>query len=368
MCFRSTMPSATERVESASTGVATTGMSLYWLNDTSTSATAVAELGPVIFRIIVIVIATVGALANATVLYTLCKSKQLKMQAVNMLFINQMSLDLFSCVSVIVTYSLWIDNVYLSGTSGYLLCIFLLSDNTLWFGLYGSKVSLVSIAIERYVKIVHPIWHKRNFRPWMTYLGVSAAWIIGALASFVVGTLTTVVVDGQCFWGAVWPGDALKTIYAILNFTLFFVMILLVFAFCYGRIVLAVRRQARTFAVQHANNPLANANSIQSLRIQMNAVKTMIAISAAFVIFWLPIDCLALISMINDSLYSLTDVYYVSLFAANFNMCTNPFIYAAKYDLVKSYLMKHTPCCKNAIMNSQSVNVIPLPTGLTSHR
>lgn len=186
-----------------------------------------------------------------------------------------------------------------------------------------------------------------------------------------MGTFTTVVVDGQCLWGAVWSSNASKTFCGVFNFILFFLMILVAFGFCYGKIIMVVRRQSRTFAQQHVNNPLAKANNIHSLRIQMNAVKTMITVSGAFVMFWLPLDCLTLILMVNDTISSTIDVYnvyYTTLFAAYFNMCTNPFIYAVKYDLVKNYLIGIIHCRKRAVVNSTTISVIPLhPTHPTAH-
>jgi hypothetical protein len=123
------------------------------------------------FEAAVITIGVTGTLANGLVLYILSASNQMKKQAVNILIVNQLSLDLFGSFWLAVIYSVKIANIYIEGSTGYWVCIFIISEDFSWFGIYGSKLNLMIIAVERYFKIVHPIWHKKNARSWMTYGG-----------------------------------------------------------------------------------------------------------------------------------------------------------------------------------------------------
>jgi hypothetical protein len=304
------------------------------------SKSSQADVGKLVFRSMVIAISTIGTFANVLVIYVLCVSKELKKHALNVLFINQLSLDLFSCVWLVITYLLKNTNVHLDGTAGYWLCSVVMSDGMVWCGLYGSKVNLVTIAAERYLKIVHPLWHKNNFRPWMTFLAVAVAWLIGGFYSFLLSFLTSVSANGACIWGVVWSSDLSKSAYAVATFVIFFALVLVSFLFCYGHIIRTLRRQARVFAVQHVNNPLAKTNNMQALRVQINAIKTMIIVSAAFVVCWLPCDVTSTIYVFYDGSSLLSQIYYVTLFLAIFNVCLNPFIYAAKYNTVKGYFLR----------------------------
>ena len=72
------------------------------------------------FQWIVVVVGLVGAAANALVLYAMAASQQHKKQ---LLIFNQNALDLASCVFLVLTYSVKLCNVHLSGTTGYWLCI-----------------------------------------------------------------------------------------------------------------------------------------------------------------------------------------------------------------------------------------------------
>jgi len=123
-----------------------------------------------LFRAVIVIIGFVGVLANGTVLTALAASKEIKKELFNVLFVNQVSFDLYSSVMLIVTFFMKIfPRVHMSGTLGYVLCSLFYGETILWFGLNGSMLNLAAITVERYVKIVFPIWYKSKFRPWMVY-------------------------------------------------------------------------------------------------------------------------------------------------------------------------------------------------------
>ena len=292
----------------------------------------------VLFRSMVVFIGIVGTFANALVLYAMLKSKQVTKNSVNILFVNQMSLDLFSCFWLIISYSVKLANVALVGSTGYWLCIFINSDNIVYFGLIGSSANLASIAIERYLKIVHPIWHKNHFKRWMTRAAVVIPWVYGVVANQPVTSATTILIEGRCIWGAVWISTTAMIVYGLWFFMSYFVVVLLSFVFSYGSIVFAVRRQSKIVTSQKVSNQMANAGSAQSHRIQMNTIKTMVIVSVLFVISWLPCNVYLLLFQLNLDIEFNNNIYYGLLFLAFLNVCLNPFIYAAKYELVKHHL------------------------------
>jgi len=51
-------------------------------------------------------------------------------------------------------------------------------------------VNLSAITIERYLKVVHPVWAKNRLRKWMTYAVIPFAWVVGVslAAAVVLGT------------------------------------------------------------------------------------------------------------------------------------------------------------------------------------
>jgi len=83
------------------------------------------------FRCVCIILGIIGTAANGLILYALVASKQHKK---HVLIVNQNAFDLFSSVSLIVTYAVKISDIPMVGTLGYWVCMILHSEKLIWFG------------------------------------------------------------------------------------------------------------------------------------------------------------------------------------------------------------------------------------------
>ena len=110
----------------------------------------------------------------------------------------------------------------------------------------------MAITVERYLKVVHPFWSKRNLKRWMMYATIVFAWIGGILSVAPVTFVSTIVADGSCLPYFVWESPAIQLIVNIWNLFSFFFVPLIVFVFCYARIVVVMRRQIRVMAAHNA--------------------------------------------------------------------------------------------------------------------
>ena len=239
------------------------------------------------FRYAVIAIGIFGTAANALVLYALVthNAQQAKKRAINLLIIHQNIIDLSCCVLLVVTYSIPAYNLYLTGALGYFVCTIFISETLVYTALYASVINLVTLTIERYLKVVHPFWSKKNLKHWMIYAAMVFAWISGMMFHVPVVFKTTVVQDGVCLVYSVWESPAVRMIYGASINVLFFLVPLIVFVYCYGRIIVVMRRQMCVMAGHNAEaSSQANASQVQSKRIKWNIIKTMIIVSVAFVI------------------------------------------------------------------------------------
>ena len=115
------------------------------------------------FECAVVIVGVMGTAANGLVLYAMIASKQHKKQ---FLIFNQNILDLCSCLLLVVTYTLKLCNIRLAGMFGYLLCMLIFSESLLWSIINGSIINLMSIAVERYLKVVHHTCVKKVLRKW----------------------------------------------------------------------------------------------------------------------------------------------------------------------------------------------------------
>jgi len=130
-----------------------------------------------------------------------------------------------------------------------------------------------------------------------------------------------------------------------------YVIILLICIFCYWHILFVVRRQASVMSAHAA--AASNTAQTQMDQIQTNVIKTMILVCGYYAVMWLPLQISHVIMVLSANPDQfLFSGYYVSLFIAFLYICTNPFIYATKFDPVKKVLLRVIPCKKTNIAST----------------
>ena len=306
------------------------------------------------FELAVLFIGIVGIGGNALVLYALVVSKQHKK---HVLIVNQNALDLVSCISLVLLYLLRLCNLYLSGVLGHWLCIIILSEYLVWCGTNGSIINLAIVTIDRYLKVVHPIWSRKYLRTWVVYCAVSFAWISSIIYNAVVVFFTSEVKrDGECYGYIVFKEKWHRKLYAIWYVLSFYFIILAIFIFCYGRILAAIRRQANVMAAH--SGPGSISAQAQSNQIQSNVIKTMVLVSVFYAVAWLPSIIYYLLMTFSIELHFVDARYYVCMFIAFSYSSANPFIYATKFDAVRKVLIAMIPCMKSPIQPANEPEVV----------
>jgi len=333
-----------------SIAMATTQIDRTQITEGNTMATSSSRGTEFYFECAVVVIGVMGIAANALILYCMVASKQHKKQV---LVFNQNLLDLYSCLLLVITYVSKLIGVRATGSIGYSLCLMLLSENLLWWGIDGSVINLVIITMERYIKVVYAVWSKTRLRNWMIHAAAAVSWICGITYNMALCFSTTDVIDGVCYGYMIWKNRIAEIIHVIWNFISFYIIVLCIFIFCYWRILVTIRHQASVVASHNAaGSSTAHANQ----QIQLNVIKTMVLVSAFYAITWLPIKTYYLLVNVKSNLTLLESGYYAVVFIAFFYFCTNPFIYATKFDPVKRVLLGLIPCKKTPVQPIESVN------------
>ena len=177
-------------------------------------------------------------------------------------------------------------DIYLTGSFGKFVCIVLLTDALIWFAGSGAGINLALITIERYLKVVHPTWSQNKVRKWMIHSAMPIPWIFGLMETIINVASRypgTTVTEGVCYTVTVFLNYAARIIYLIWNLSVYYFIIIFIFTFCYWRILLAVRRQARVMAGHSAAG--SNAAQAQSNQIQTNVIKTMVLVCVLYSIF-----------------------------------------------------------------------------------
>ena len=277
------------------------------------------------FEWFVVIIGVIGTAANGLVLYALVASKQHKK---HQLIVNQNALDLYSCVFLVITYGMKLSNAYLSGSLGYWLCMFIYSENLFYVGVYASWLNLMILSIDRYLKVVHSAWSKKYLRKWMTYGAIAGTWISGVVHEMVIVFQTSAVIDGFCYGYVIGSPESLLAL-GIYYFLFTYLLVLAIFIFCYGKILMVICRQARVMAGHSASGP-SNAQAQSNQKMQSNVIKTLMLVCAFYAVAWLPQKIFVLLIGLDVNLNYANDAYYVILSLGFLYICTTLMIITIK--------------------------------------
>jgi len=244
-------------------------------------------------------------------------------------------------------------NIRLTGLLGYWVCMIILSEKLIWCGIIGSVINLAIITIERYLKVVHPVWSKKKLHRRVIYSAMAFAWIASIVYNIAIVFPTSSVTDGACHAYAIWKNETTKVILFAWKFLSFYVIILLICFFCYSRILIVIRRQAMVMA-RHGTSG-SSLTQAKISQMQSNVVKTMILVSTFYATAWLPTYIYMLLLNLNSNFKFLKTGYYVAEFLSWMYICTNPFIYAAKFHPVRKILLRMIPCAKSSKQATENV-------------
>jgi len=111
----------------------------------------------------------------------------------------------------------------------------------------------------------------------MIYSAIAFAWIAGIFVAAAVTASTTAVVNGVCHARRFFESPAAQKAFGVWNFLSFYLVILLIFVYCYGRVLVVVRRQARVMAA-HGGGHGSNTAQGHLNKIQTSVIKTMILV------------------------------------------------------------------------------------------
>ena len=308
----------------------------------SANSPSIVSRDVIVFQVFVVLIGIIGFLANGVTLSALSSSKLIANKNTKRFLLNQLFLDLLSCLSLVITYISKLANITFTDDApgSFFLCISINGELFIWILLNNSTANLMAIALERYLMIVHSISHRNHYRSWMTSVAILVTWIYGSALTLPSTLISTKVENGQCATGVIWNSLMLRKLRSWMYFMFIYIVPVVVFGYCYSRIVGAIRNQMKIMSDKPTKE---STNHVRVLKRQVAAFKTLIAIVTCFFVFWTP----------NRLYFALANQFEIALvngprfftvFFGFFNVCISPFVYATTLDSVKTYIMKIVEC------------------------
>lgn len=134
-------------------------------------------------EVVTIIVIITGIFSNGIVLavFFAKSSRQLRQKWRNMYILHQSIIDGSSLIGMTLLRSIPIDGEVLKkDTSGtVILCKLWISEYLLWSMYTCSTYNLVLLSIERYLAVVHPIFHKTRLSREKILISMSFPWVIG---------------------------------------------------------------------------------------------------------------------------------------------------------------------------------------------
>lgn len=199
--------------------------------------------------LLVIGVGALGSVSNSLMLFALVQSRS--RIGGTQLVVNQMCLDLVCSVTLMLVYAVKYPVIDYAQPWGPFLCRVVRNEAVLWSLIDCSIANLVLLTVERYLKIVHPLFHRRRLRLNTYRVVIVGVWFnVVAVISFVVGVTTSAVVDGGCAGYRNWKSAGLLVAFVVWYYLVTLVLPVIVFVYCYSRILHVVRSRKKVVAGQ----------------------------------------------------------------------------------------------------------------------
>ena len=292
-------------------------------------------------------IGSVGILGNGVVIFVISRTPALKSRLSNKLIVHNSLVDLISSAILLgIALTVTDETIPFGGVLGTLYCMLWMSRCFLWSLLVTSTYCLQVLTFERYLGVVHPVWHKVWFTKSRVKILLTCAWVVGFVTDFTQTMPTTAVKNGKCALYTEWPAPWVRQMTGIMTFFVLYLIPLLFLIYCYGHMAFAIRQRMRKTAASAKDggeNAGAQTNKAagQWSRAKRNVIKTLALVSLAFAICWSCNSVYFFMFSLGYPADYASDFYHFTVVAIYFNCCINPFVYIFKYDQFREAMFLH---------------------------
>ncbi|XP_033624597.1 galanin receptor type 1-like [Asterias rubens] len=281
-------------------------------------------------RALDITIIIAGFLGNSLVCAVFLSKSNAFHSTTNKLILHQSIIDLIAIIIFLIARVIVhpdVQEIPSGSISAQLFCKFWYNDFIMWGVFYASTFNLVLIAFERYAASCQLIWY-RNFRlRGIAKFGFLAPWILGfGSQSYIV--IFTYYTDGVCW--VIWPAEAAQQVGGVIVFSFEFLFPIITMTWCYSKVILLLRKREK------ANRAVLRQDNI--LRRSKNVVTTLVTITIAYVVCWMPTEMMYLTFNLGLVVYYGGNVYYIFAVLTTLNFVVNPCIYTCKYKRFRNIL------------------------------
>lgn len=298
---------------------------------------------------ILLLVGSLGVAMNGFVVAVISRFRHIRRRLTILLMMNQSLVDLVASFILTTYYISRRVSGYLvvfPGAIGVLYCRYWLSAGPLWAALMTSTYNLLSITLERYLMVLHPIYYKTTFTRKKAIILIVCLWCVCPAYHLLSAGLTAEITDNICIIYSRWPSVTLSKIYGLTTVTIQFVFPILSMAYMYARMIIVLQTKPRRNAGN--GNRIGNeAGTAQTLpngdvivcggkthlsSVQRNLIKTLVILVICFVCCWITNQGYWLVYNLGYGINVSETFINFSVLMVYVNCCVNPFIYIFKFE------------------------------------
>ncbi len=278
----------------------------------------------------------IGIIDNGVVLVVILSSKMMRSNITNLFIINQSCIDLMTSIFLVINYPayIYIAAEELLGTYGDILCKLWMNQIFLWSLFMASCYNLIVITVERYMEIVHPLFHKTHFNRTKAYMGMALSWFIGFFYKFTYIIPTSGVINNipVCIVAAIYPNIASQRFVGVFSFFVEYALPMSVMIYCYTKMAISLKMRIGPdtgINIEVSEGKRQRHNKMT--KYKKNILKTLIVVANCYFLCWTWSQMSFLFFNVGMDIALFTPIYYIGVTLAFFNTCINPIIYTVRY-------------------------------------
>ena len=282
------------------------------------------------------VVVLINLLGNSLVCLVVFRFRGMR-APINYLLVNLAVSDIMVALFIIPDYIVNLTFKHPSGITGNYMCKFVTGGNFVWVGTAASTFSLVVVAVERFIAVVHPFnerWRLTNRR---LVAVIVAGWLYAIIFNlplfFVVGHQ-----HGLNHSGEIWSNTTLAKLYTVACFFIFGAIPMGAMAILYLRVLCKLWKSGvRTTLIADKAR----------IRVIRKVTKMAALLSIAYAVCRLPNLVLYMLSQFDQNLYNFDSPYYIaSVLLVALNSAMNPFIYTLHSTNFRQHI-RVAICCRD---------------------
>ena len=284
-------------------------------------------------RYVTHIIGGLGLFGNGFVIVVILSGRAMRKQFTNGYIINQSVVDALGGLCLIFSTAFENDGRRFETILDEIYCRIWLTKVLMWCCFLSSTYNLIALTFERYLAVVHPVWHKTKLTKGKVIASMAFVWMFGPAYNLLYTVPAAgITEDGECTAYTIWPNVLTQRAVGVLTILIQFLLPLFLLVYFYSKMIFVLRQRV----APEAGGGAGDRRKDTMAGARKNILKTLAIVACCFVFCWIWNQVYFLLYNLGMKGLGFTNWFHsISVSLVFVNCCINPLIYIAKYEQFK---------------------------------